>query len=68
MCEIESAVARPAARSVVMSQSAAELMKQKAPNALFKEIGGAGHFLMLGKPAEVASEIRGFLEGMGQIG
>jgi hypothetical protein len=25
-----------------------------------KEIGGAGHFLMLEKPAEVASEIRAF--------
>jgi len=24
--------------------------------------GGAGHFLMLGKSAEVANEIRGFLE------
>jgi pimeloyl-ACP methyl ester carboxylesterase len=54
-----------AEHSVVMSRSAAEMMAQKAPKARLKEIGGAGHFLMLGKPAEVASEIRCFLEGMG---
>lgn len=51
-----------AEHSVVMSRSAAELMARKAPNARLKEIGGAGHFLMLGKPAEVASEIRSFLD------
>lgn len=51
-----------AEHSVVMSRSTAELMVRKAPNARLKEIGGAGHFLMLGKPAEVASEIRAFLE------
>jgi pimeloyl-ACP methyl ester carboxylesterase len=55
-----------AEHSVVMSRSAAEEMRRRAPNARLKEIGGAGHFLMLGKPAEVASEIRGFLEGMRQ--
>jgi pimeloyl-ACP methyl ester carboxylesterase len=54
-----------AEHSVVMSRSAAELIAKKAPNARLKEIGGAGHFLMLGRPAEVASEIRGFLEEMG---
>src|SRR5262245_598003 len=54
-----------AEHSVVMSRSAAELMAQKAPKASLKEISGAGHFLMLGKPAEVADEIRSFLEGMG---
>ena len=37
-------------------------MMRKAPNARLKEISGAGHFLMLGKPAEVANEIRDFLE------
>ena len=51
-----------AEHSIVMSRSAAESMARKAPNARLKEIGGAGHFLMLGKPAEVANEIRGFLE------
>jgi len=40
-------------------------MTRRAPNVRLKEIGGAGHFLMLGRPAEVASEIRNFLEGMG---
>jgi|SRR5262245_33733249 len=50
-----------AEHSVVMSRSAAEIMMQKAPNARLKELSGAGHFLMLGKPAEVASEIRRFL-------
>jgi len=45
-----------------MSRSTAESMMRKAPNARLKEIGGAGHFLMLGKPAEVANEIRDFLE------
>src|SRR5215475_2171680 len=54
-----------AEHSLVMAPSAAESMMQKAPNARFKEIGGAGHFLMLGKPAEVANEIRGFLEEIG---
>jgi len=54
-----------AEHSVVMSRSAAEMMARKAPNARLKEISGAGHFLMLGKPAEVASEIRCFGEGMG---
>jgi pimeloyl-ACP methyl ester carboxylesterase len=54
-----------AEHSVVMSRSAAALMTQKAPNARLKEIGGAGHFLMLGKPAEVANEIRAFLEELG---
>jgi pimeloyl-ACP methyl ester carboxylesterase len=54
-----------AEHSVVMSRSAAEMMAKKAPNARLKEIGGAGHFLMLGRPAEVASEIRTFLEEMG---
>lgn len=54
-----------AEHSVVMSRSTAELMTQKAPNARLKEIGGAGHFLMLGNPAEVVGEIRGFLEEMG---
>jgi len=51
-----------AEHSVVMARSAAELMMQKAPNARLKEIGGAGHFLMLGRPAEVAIAIRSFLE------
>jgi hypothetical protein len=50
--------------SVVMAQSA-ELMMQKAPNARLKEIGGAGHFLMLGNPAEVAREIGSFLDEIG---
>ncbi len=54
-----------AERSVVMSRSAAEMMARKAPKARLKEISGAGHFLMLGKPAEVADEIRSFLIGMG---
>jgi pimeloyl-ACP methyl ester carboxylesterase len=54
-----------AEHSVVMSRSTAESMMRKAPNARLKEIGGAGHFLMLGKPAEVANEIRGFLEEVG---
>ncbi|MCI0663700.1 MAG: alpha/beta hydrolase [Acidobacteria bacterium] len=40
-------------------------MMQKAPNARLKEIGGAGHFLMLGKPADLANEIRGFLKDTG---
>jgi pimeloyl-ACP methyl ester carboxylesterase len=40
-------------------------MAQKAPDARLKEIGAAGHFLMLGKPAEVAGEIRGFLKEIG---
>ena len=53
-----------AARSVVMSRQAAEEMARMAPNARLKEIDGAGHFLMLGKPAEVAREIRGFLESL----
>jgi len=39
--------------------------KQKAPKARLKEIGGTGHFLMLEKPVEVVSEIRGFLEETG---
>jgi hypothetical protein len=69
MCEAVEKIPCPmlilrAEHSVVMSRSAAELMAQKAPGARLKEIGGAGHFLMLGKPAEVASEIRGFLEGV----
>jgi esterase len=51
-----------AEHSVVMSRSAAESMTRKAPNSRLKEIGGAGHFMMLGKPAEVANEIRGFLK------
>lgn len=55
-----------AERSVVMARTAAEEMARRAPNARLKEITGAGHFLMLGKPSEVASEIRGFLEGIGQ--
>jgi hypothetical protein len=38
----------------------AKSMMRKAPNARLKEIGGGGHFLMLGKPAEVANEIRCF--------
>jgi pimeloyl-ACP methyl ester carboxylesterase len=50
-----------AEHNVVMSRSAAEMMAQKAPKARLKEIGGAGPFLMSGKPAEVASEIRSFL-------
>jgi pimeloyl-ACP methyl ester carboxylesterase len=54
-----------AEHSIVMSHSAAELMAQKQPNARLKEIGGAGHFLMLGKPAEVAGEIRGLLKEIG---
>jgi esterase len=54
-----------AEHSVVMSRPAAEEMARRAPNARLKEIGGAGHFLILGKPAEVASEIRGFLDGIG---
>jgi esterase len=54
-----------AEHSVVMSRSTAELMSRKAPNARLKEISGAGHFLMLGKPAEVASEIRAFLKELG---
>jgi pimeloyl-ACP methyl ester carboxylesterase len=54
-----------AEHSVVMSRQAAEEMSRRAPDAWLKEIGGAGHFLMLGRPAEVASEIRGFL---GEIG
>lgn len=54
-----------AEQSIVMSSSAAELMMQKAPNARLKEIGGAGHFLMLGKPADLANEIRGFLKDTG---
>jgi pimeloyl-ACP methyl ester carboxylesterase len=51
-----------AEHSIVMSRSTAVSMMRKAPNARLKEIGGAGHFLMLGKPAEVANEIRDFLE------
>jgi pimeloyl-ACP methyl ester carboxylesterase len=54
-----------AEHSVVMSRSVAELMAQKTSKARLKEIGGAGHFLMLGKPVEVASEIREFLEDVG---
>jgi pimeloyl-ACP methyl ester carboxylesterase len=54
-----------AEHSVVMSRQTAEEMSRRAPNARLNEIGGAGHFLMLGRPAEVASEIRGFL---GEIG
>jgi esterase len=54
-----------AEHSVVMSRAAAEEMARRAPNARLKEIGGAGHFLMLGRPAEVASEIGGFLEETG---
>jgi pimeloyl-ACP methyl ester carboxylesterase len=54
-----------AEHSVVMSRSAAESMTRKAPNSRLKEIGGAGHFMMLGKPAEVADEIRGFLKEIG---
>jgi pimeloyl-ACP methyl ester carboxylesterase len=50
--------------SVVMARATAELMAQKTPNARLKEIEGAGHFLMLGKPAEVANEIRIFLDEM----
>jgi pimeloyl-ACP methyl ester carboxylesterase len=53
-----------AEHSVVMSRSTAELMAQKTPNARLKEIAGAGHFLMLSKPAEVANEIRFFLDEM----
>jgi len=45
-----------------MSRSAVKWTMRIAPNAMFKEIGGAGHFLMLGKPSEVAGEILGFLE------
>jgi pimeloyl-ACP methyl ester carboxylesterase len=45
-----------------MSRLAVKGMMRIAPNARFKDIGGAGHFLMLGKPAEVAGEILGFLE------
>jgi esterase len=56
-----------AEHSVVMARSAAELMMQKAPNARLKEIGGAGHFLMLGNPAEVAREIRSLLEETGRL-
>ena len=48
-----------------MSRSAVKWTMRIAPNAMFKEIGGAGHFLMLGRPAEVANEIRGFL---GEVG
>jgi esterase len=51
-----------AEHSIVMARSMAELMMQKALNARLKEIGGAGHFLMLGRPAEVARTIRSFLE------
>jgi len=54
-----------AEHSSVMSRSSAELMAQKAQFARLKEIGGAGHFLILGKPEEVANEIRGFLEETG---
>jgi pimeloyl-ACP methyl ester carboxylesterase len=54
-----------AEHSIVMSRSAAEEMTRRATNARLREIGGAGHFLMLGKPAEVAAEIRSFLEGEG---
>jgi esterase len=54
-----------AEHSAVMARSAAELMMQKAPNGRLKEIGGAGHFLMLGNPAEVARSIRSFLEEVG---
>ena|GEM_PF-2541023 len=51
-----------AQHSTVMSRSAAEEMLRRNPNAWLKEINGTGHFLMLGRPAEVASEIRCFLE------
>jgi esterase len=54
-----------AEHSVVMSRSEAESMIRKAPNSRLKEIGGAGHFMMLGKPAEVADEIRVFLKEIG---
>jgi len=54
-----------AEHSVVMSRPAAEMMAQKAPNARLKDIGGARRSPMLGKPAEVASENRGFLEEAG---
>jgi pimeloyl-ACP methyl ester carboxylesterase len=54
-----------AEHSVVMSRPAAEEMKRRAPDARLKEIGGAGHFMILGRPAEVASEISGFLGEMG---
>jgi esterase len=54
-----------AEHSVVMSRPAAELMMQKAPNARLQEVGGAGHFLMLGRPAEVANAIRRFLDDIG---
>jgi pimeloyl-ACP methyl ester carboxylesterase len=55
-----------AEHSVVMSRQAAEEMTRRAPNARLKEIRGAGHFLILGKPAEVANEIRDFFDGIGQ--
>jgi hypothetical protein len=45
-----------AEHSVVMSLPEAEEMTRRAPNAWLMESGGARHFLMLGKPAEVAAQ------------
>jgi pimeloyl-ACP methyl ester carboxylesterase len=42
-----------AEHSVVMSCSATEEMARIAPNARLMEIGGTGHFFMLGKPVVV---------------
>jgi pimeloyl-ACP methyl ester carboxylesterase len=53
-----------AEHSIVMARSEAELMAQRTPNGRLKEISRAGHFLILGNPAEVAGAIHSFLEEM----
>lgn len=50
-----------AQKTVVMSRAAAEKMAQTAPQGRYREIEGAGHFLVLGKPEAVAQAIEEFL-------
>ncbi len=54
-----------AERTVVMSRAAAERMAREAPRAVLREVGGAGHMLVLGRPDAVAGAIQEFLRASG---
>ncbi len=54
-----------AAKTMVMSQTAAERMAREAPRAVLRGIEGAGHMLVLGKPDAVAGAIQEFLRASG---
>lgn len=50
-----------AQKSIVMSKAAAERMAREAKRATLREIEGAGHMLVLGRPDAVAGAIQEFL-------